>query len=242
MRRNLVVSALAAAAILLPVAVSAQRNVATEGRGGERRSDGPDRRDWLQRAERTAEGGIRIGNPNARLKLVEYFSPTCPHCATFALEAGPTLFRDYVRRGDVSLEYRNYVLNSYDVAATLISRCAEPRAYFDLTHDLLGSQRQWVSRAQSLTEADRAQLSQLPPLEALQRLATTLGLQAMASKHGVSAAEARACFADQAGLEQINQLLQGGNALGVRGTPTFFLNGKRLDVNSWAQIEPLLKG
>lgn len=242
MRAHLLLSAIAAAAILLPAAAIGQRNVGTESRGGERRSDGPDRRDWLQRAERTAEGGIRIGNPDARLKLVEYFSLTCPHCATFAHDGGPKLFQDYVRRGEVSVEYRNYVLNSLDVAATLISRCAEPRAYFDLTHDLLGSQQRWAARAQNLSEADRNQMSQLQPLEAMGRLSTVMGLPAIAARHGVSAAEARACFADPANLEQINLLLQRGHSEGVTGTPTFFLNGNRLDVNVWSAIEPLLKG
>ncbi len=79
---------------------------------------------------RTPEGGFRMGNPAASVKLIEYFSTTCPHCAHFAAEGTPVLVRNYVRTGRVSLEYRNYVLNGLDVAASFISRCAAPRGLF----------------------------------------------------------------------------------------------------------------
>jgi protein-disulfide isomerase len=198
-------------------------------------------RDWTATAARTPEGGFRIGNPNARVKLVEYLSLTCPHCAEFAHESGTLLFSRYVRGGTVSVEYRNFYLNGLDVAASLLARCAAPRAYFNLTHDLFASQRQWMGRMQNLTEAQRNELNGLRGMPAAQRLISMIGLDAIAARHGVSARMRQTCIS-QASLNGLEALHAGGERLGVGGTPTFFINGRQLDTNTWAGIEPLLRG
>ena len=197
-------------------------------------------RDWTATAARTPEGGFRIGNPNARVKLVEYLSLTCPHCAEFAHESSAPLFNQYVRGGRVSVEYRNYYLNGLDVAAAMLSRCATPRAYFNLTHDLLASQARWMGRMQNLSEAQRAELNGLRGMPAAQRLITMIGLDAIAARHGVTARMRQTCIS-QASLNGIEALRAGGARLGVGGTPTFFLNGRQLETNTWAGIEPLLR-
>ena len=146
--RLLIAACAAAAALALPASASlAQRGRAAAAR------------DWTQVAARTPEGGFRIGNPNAQVKLVEYLSLTCPHCAAFSHEAGQRLFFHHVRGGRVSVEYRNYYLDGLDIAAALLTRCASPEDYFDITHAILGSQRQWMTRVNSLTPAQRAELA-----------------------------------------------------------------------------------
>lgn len=199
-------------------------------------------RDWTQVAVRTPEGGFRIGNPNASVKLVEYLSLTCPHCAAFAHDGSARLLQQYVRPGRVSVEYRNYVLNGYDLAAAMLSRCAAPRAYFAMTHELLGTQPRWMGRIQALTDAQRGELRGLPPLQAMPRIVALLGLDAVAARHGIGPAAQRACLADQAALDRIGTIRQAGDGLGVNGTPTFFVNGRVAQANSWAGIEPLLSG
>ncbi|HEV2818400.1 MAG TPA: thioredoxin domain-containing protein [Allosphingosinicella sp.] len=236
------IAALAAAALVLPAAAALSQRTTAEQRGGERRSNGPEGRNWMETAVRTPEGGFRVGNPNARVKLVEYLSLTCPHCAEFAHQGGERLFQDYVRSGRVSVEYRNYVLNGYDLAAAFITRCASPREYFSMSHELLGTQPRWMGRMQTLTDAQRAELRGLAPLQAMQRIVAMLGLDAVAARHGVSPAEQRTCLADQAGLDRIGAMKQAADAAGVHGTPTFFINGQMVQVNTWAGIEPLLRG
>jgi protein-disulfide isomerase len=241
--RTLIAAFAGAALVVLPAASAlSQRNTNNEGRGGERRSNGPEGRDWMETAVRTPEGGFRVGNPNARIKVVEYLSLTCPHCAEFAHEAGEKLFQTYVRSGRVSVEYRNYVLNAYDLAAAFLVRCAAPREYFQMSHELLGSQPRWMGRMQGLTDAQRAELRGLAPLQAMQRIVAMLGLDAIASRHGLTPAQQRTCLADQAGLDRIGTMKQEADAAGVRGTPTFFINGQMAQVNTWAEIEPLLRG
>jgi protein-disulfide isomerase len=197
--------------------------------------------DWTQTAVRTPEGGFRIGNPNAPVKLVEYLSLTCSHCADFAHEGSDRLLQQYVRPGRVSVEYRNYVLNAYDLAAAFLSRCAAPRAYFAMSDELLTTQPRWMGRMQALTDAQRAQLRGLAPLQAMQRIVALLGLDAVAARHGIAPVRQRACLADQAGLDRIGTMHQAAETLGVGGTPTFFLNGRMLNVNTWAAVEPLLR-
>ena len=225
----------AAAAALVPA--SAQRR--SEGV----RSDGPDRRDWTQIVVRTPEGGFRMGNPNAPVKVIEYLSLTCPHCAEFAAQGGERLFQTYVRNGRVSIEYRNYTLNGYDLAAAFLSRCASPREYFNMTHYLLAHQAQWMGRMQALTDAQRAELRAMTPIQAMQRLAQMLGLDAIASRHGITPARQRACLADQSALDRIGTLMETARSQHrVSGMPTFVINGALAQTNTWAVIEPLLRG
>jgi len=240
LKRRTLISALAL--LSLPVAAAvAQRDTNRVGGGGEQRSDGPSQRDWTETAERTPEGGFRIGNPNARVKVIEYLSLSCSHCAQFAADSSSSLWSDYVRRGTVNVEYRNFVLNGFDMAAAMLSRCAAPRRYFDMTHYLLGHQPDWLGRSQALTEAQRNELRGATPLQAMERLVPLLGLDRVARQHGLSAAQVQACVADQANLDQVAALQQVGGSLGVTGTPTFFINGQRLDVNDWAGVQQRLR-
>ncbi len=239
MKFRAVIAALAAtAAIALPAATSAQDRI---GPGfTNNRPDGPSRRDWLLTAARTPEGGFRIGNPNAEVKVVEYLSTTCPHCAEFAHEGGARLFQQHVRNGHVSVEYRNYYLNGVDIAAALLSRCAQPREYFNMTHTLLGTQPQWMGRVNAITPEQRAELQTLAPLEVAKRLIAMLGLDAIGQRYGITP-QVRAQCLTQASLDQLDALHSAGAAAGVNGTPTFFINGQMTQANSWAAIEPLLR-
>jgi protein-disulfide isomerase len=228
----------AAVTVALPVASLAQDRIGP-GFGGPR-PRGPQGRDWRTTAERTPEGGVRVGNPNARVKVVEYLSLTCPHCAEFAHQAGPRLFGDHVRSGLVSVEYRNYYLNGVDIAAALLSRCAQPREYFEMTHALLATQPQWMGRVNAITPEQRAELQSLPPLEVAKRLIAMLGLDAIGQRHGITPQVRAACL-NQASLDQLDSLHSAGAAAGVNGTPTFFINGRMVQENSWAAVEPLLR-
>ena len=52
---------------------------------------------------KTPEGGFLMGNPNAKVKLVEFGSLTCPHCAEFEEQGGKPLVDNYVKKGLVQL-------------------------------------------------------------------------------------------------------------------------------------------
>ena len=227
---RLLLAALSAAALVLPAAV------APAHQGGAQR-------DWTQNVARTPEGGFRMGNPNAQVKVIEYLSLACPHCASFSAESGPSLHRDYVRSGRVSIEYRNIIINAPDVAATVLTRCAAPRAYFDMSHELLRTQAQWLGRVQALTEAQRTQLrGASSPMVMVQRLVPMIGLDQVAARHGLTPAAQRTCMASQANFDQIEAMVTAARSqFNVTGTPTFVINGRVANTNVWAGIEPLLR-
>jgi len=76
---------------------------------------------WLEEMAATPEGGFRLGNPDAKVKLVEYASLTCPHCRDFKDESDAELRAKYLATGKVSYEYRNMLLNTPDMAASILA-------------------------------------------------------------------------------------------------------------------------
>ncbi|GAA4825342.1 hypothetical protein GCM10023232_24120 [Sphingosinicella ginsenosidimutans] len=226
---------LALAALVAMPAAEAQR-----GRSQGIRSDGPGRRDWTQTAMRTPEG-FRIGDPDARVKLVEYLSPACADCVRFAADSDDALFRGYVRRGQVSVEYRNVTLNAFDLAATFLARCARPAGYFDMTHYLLAHQADWMGRANGLSEAQRNELRALPMFQAVQRLVPMIGLDRIAQRFGLDRNAQQACLADQAAFDRLTALQQAAQQQNVGAPPAFFVNGERQTGTRWAEIEPSIR-
>lgn len=191
--------------------------------------------DWSTRIETTAEGGYRMGNPDAPVKLVEFLSLTCGHCAAFAGEALPAL-KQQVREGRVSLEYRNYVLNHYDVAATVLSRCAPRSRYFALTEAFLAEQPGWTAKIQALTPAQAAEVEVDPTPASVRRIADLLGLREIAARHGVTPAMADACLGDAKRIDQLLVMGQSAESLGIVSTPSFILNGTVIGPQDWNSL------
>jgi protein-disulfide isomerase len=196
--------------------------------------------DWSRTVAVTPEGGVRKGNPNARVKIVEYASLTCPHCADFAKSASAPLNRA-VLSGKVSFEYRPYVLNGIDAAATVLARCASPANFFRLVDSLFATQADWVQKVSGMSAAQKSQLNALPENARLGRIAEIGGMLPIAARAEVPAARARACLADPARLAKLGEMAEAAAALGVQGTPTFFINGSRVHAHDWTELEPLIR-
>ena len=201
----------------------------------------PAARDWSRVVAMTPEGGFRMGNPAARVKLVEYGSLTCPHCAAFAREGEAALVQTYVKTGKVSYEYRNYVLNGIDVAATLLARCSGPSGFFPMSQTLYATQKDWVDRISGLGQAEKDRIKAMPEGQRLVRIAQAGGLTQVAARYGVAPARANQCLSDAAAVERLGKMVQAADALGVTGTPTFFVNGVMADTNVWTGLEPLIR-
>jgi protein-disulfide isomerase len=198
-------------------------------------------RDWSKTVVATPEGGFRMGNPAARMKLVEYGSLTCSHCADFARTGVPSLISQYVKTGKASYEYRNFVLNGIDVTATLLARCAGPSRFFGMTETLYATQREWVKRFTSLSQADKDSLKALTDSERLVRMGELGGLTAVAARYGVAAPRAAKCLSDKVALDRLGTMAEKASALGVQGTPTFLLNGQNIGTHDWTSLEPVLR-
>ena len=200
--------------------------------------------DWTKMVSQTPEGGFVMGNPNAPIKLVEYSSMTCPHCATFDQTATDPLVNNYVKTGQVSWEVRNYVRDAFDLTASLIARCNGANSYFPLTHALFADQDNWVAKVQQAPPAQLEQVQSLPPSRQFLELARIAGFQDWAAMRGLPQAKSTQCLTDENAVNQLVQMTSDAMAQfpDLPGTPSFVINGElQQQTTRWQDVEPKLR-
>lgn len=201
----------------------------------------PARRDWSAHAQAVpAPGAYAIGNPAAKVTLVEYLSYACPHCAHFAEASAPVLKNRMIRSGSVRLEIRNIVLSNYDFIAVLMGRCVGSQVFPRYHAAVFAAQQTWLQTASDYEQANGAANAAKPPLVRARAMADGAGLTAIARRAGASAQAIDACFATPAALKATLQAL-GGVRQDVHSTPSFELGGTLLDAHDWAALEPQLR-
>jgi hypothetical protein len=124
-------------------------------------------RDWSASVNRTGAGAYVLGNPAARVKLVEYASYTCSHCAAFSGESAGVLKGQMIRSGSTSLELRHLIRDQVDLAAAVVARCTGPARFFRTSETIFAQQPQWLPHAIDYQEANNARLATYPPLAQL---------------------------------------------------------------------------
>lgn len=201
----------------------------------------PEGSSWLESASVTDEGGFVIGNPDAPLKLVEYASHTCSACAYFAENGSAPLQENYVETGVVSYEIRPLLRDPLDVTISTLARCGAPESFHALADQAWAALPEFGSTLQSNGSAYEAAMS-APPERRFLQLAQAAGLVDWFAARGLSADQARTCLSDGDAISAMAEKSStGASEAGVSGTPTFFLNGKRLEANQWAGVEPVLQ-
>jgi protein-disulfide isomerase len=199
-------------------------------------------RDWTRAVVATPEGGFRMGNPEAKLKLVEYGSLACPHCRHFEQTGYKPLVQRYVRTGQVSYEFRNLLLNAPDVAVSLLAHCAGSAKFFQMAEVVYATQPQWFAKVDALTDAQKAELEKISDQQRrVARLSEIAGFPQIAARFGVTPARARQCLADPKGLERLLNITKTAEDAGITHTPTFLINGKVSEAATWEALEPRLK-
>ena len=204
----------------------------------------PNGGDWTKNVTETPAGGYVMGNPEAPVKVVEYASLTCNHCAAFAETGIPALTDKYVKTGQVSLEIRNFVRDPADIAAALLTRCGGATPYFQLTEQMFGAQEEWIGRLQTMSPADQQQLQALSPQQAVAAMGEQAGLIDFVRLRGIPAEKARQCLADEAEFNQLVEMAQAATTEypNFPGTPTFIINGERADnAGTWELLEPKIQ-
>lgn len=201
---------------------------------------------WTETTALTPDGGFRMGDPKAPVTLIEYGSLTCPHCADFNAEALPTL-KQWVSSGKLSYEYRNFVRDPYDLAAALLARCGGAGPFFKLTDQLYASQKDWVGKAEKVSDADRNRIQALPPQKQAAAIAQLMGLDAFVAQRGIPSAKAEQCLSDQAAQQKLVDMRQTATTkFNLEGTPTFIVNGDVVEGADWASLKakltPLMGG
>lgn len=203
----------------------------------------PAGQDWTQTVTKTADGGYVMGNPAAAIKLVEYGSRTCPTCGAFGQTASKPLAENYIASGKVSFEFRDFLVHAPDIGVAVLGQCAGETPFFPILEQMFVEQPQFLTKLEQ-TPADfqqRIQSMSIP--QQATAWVDYLGYVDFVKQRGVTEAQARACLADTAKITAIAQTSEAAiKDKNVTGTPTFFLNDRKLDgAVTWAQIEEELK-
>ncbi len=147
-----------------------------------------------------------LGDPKAKVVLIEYAAPSCPVCARFNSDTFPQLKKDYIDTGKVYYVFRLFPLRSDDAAAEKLARCLPEDKYFDFIDLLFRNQPKWDVEY-GVQDAHA-------------------GLLLVARMAGMSEAQADACMTDTKEDETINTVATDGQAkYGITGTPTIIVDG-----------------
>ena len=197
---------------------------------------------WSATAVRTEEGGWLVGNPEAPIKLVEYGSLTCPACAAFSTEGSAKLHADYIDSGRVNYELRSVLIHGVvDLVLTRILECAPVTSAVPLADQLWAN----VNTVTGGFQANAPALEQamtLPENQRFAALARIGGLSDFFAARGISADQTQTCLADDAAIKALTETTSAQTDKdGVNSTPTFFLNGQKLDGTRWTEVEAALQ-
>ena len=164
-----------------------------------------------------------LGRADAPVTVVEYASFTCSHCATFHNDVLPAFKTRFIDTGQVRLVHRNLPTAPANVAAAAagVALCAAPGGYFDVAEVFMRDQA------------------------GLRTTGTQPWFAAGIAASGRTDEQIEACLEAPATRETLEAQIEGARAAGVRGTPSFFVNGKPVAEPTLAAltaaIEPLLR-
>jgi len=147
-----------------------------------------------------------IGSPDAPVTIVEYTDYQCPYCSRHFAQTYPQLKENYVDTGLVRYVFKDFPLTSIHPQAQLAAeaaRCAgEQNAYLEMHDALFGNQNQWSGQANTVDF-----------------------FVSYAEQIGIEPTPFTECLESHRYQKAVEDDLNEGIDFGVRGTPTFFING-----------------
>jgi len=193
---------------------------------------------WTDVYTKVGDGWVMQGNPNAPIKLVEYGSRTCPVCGIFAATGVEPLREKYIKTGQVSWEFHDFLVHPQDLGVALLGRCTSTEAFFPVLDQMYAQQTALNSK---LTQETFDQYKNLGPLDQAKALVKFLGYDQLMMQAGVSQAQQDQCLTQPKMDVLMKQLEVASTDKKVGGTPTFFVNDKVVDGPSWAALEAALQ-
>lgn len=161
-----------------------------------------------------AEGVVQLldvdrfeGKEDAPIQIIEYASLTCGHCADFHLNTYPKIKENYIDTGKVRFTVRPMPWDNRALAVSLVSFCAPKEQYKDFLSAFFSTQQNWA-------RSDKF-------LEDIKKIARLGGMDGKAVEQCVSDPDVRRT------LDAV--VKTGTETLEVRATPTFFINGKKVE-------------
>ncbi|MES2491656.1 MAG: thioredoxin domain-containing protein [Pseudomonadota bacterium] len=197
---------------------------------------------WNKSVVRTPAATHVLGNPAAKVKLAEYVSYTCSHCAHFTVDAEGPLRLAYVSTGTVAIEVKHLLRDPIDLTAALLAHCGPSDKFFGNHLALMRGQARWIEPLTSPTPAQRSRWTSGAKLERLRAIAGDFGLYRLLEARGYSRPQLDHCLADDALAQRLSAQGADAQKLGITATPSFAINGTLLaGTHDWATLEPQLK-
>lgn len=167
--------------------------------------------------------GVSVGREDAPVVVYEFADFQCPGCGQFAAFTVPLIKQRFVDSGQVRYVYYDYPLVSIhqnSFLAARAGRCAKEQGRFWEMHDYLyAKQPEWS------IERDPTEL-----------------FVGYAEQAGANADAFEACLRSDRYAREVTESMRLAESLGVQGTPTLFINGKRLDQTpSVAELDRLIR-
>lgn len=181
--------------------------------------------------------GHRIGNPAAKVRLTEYVSYTCPHCAEFNREAEGALQVGYLAPGKVSVEIRHLIRDPVDLTVAVLAHCG-PIAKFPQNHSaFLAGQSKWIGPMTSATTAQK-QRWLASGAAGRRAIASDFGFYSIMERRGYTRADVDRCLADDALVRRLaEESGKDWDRPGIGGTPAFAINGVIMPgTHTWAAL------
>ena len=164
---------------------------------------------------------MMIGNPDAKVTVIEYASYTCPHCASFHAGTFKDLKKNYIDTDKINFVFREVYFDRYGLWASMIARCAGPEKFFGLTDLMFQSQSSWTRAGEPAAIIDE--------LRKLGRLA------------GIDGETLEVCLNDNDKAKTLIAWYQEkAGADNIDSTPSFIINGKKLTNMSFAEMSEII--
>ena len=155
-----------------------------------------------------------LGDKNAPNTLVEYASLSCVHCANFHNKELPAIKSQLIDKGKLKYIYKDFPLDLPAMLASMVSNCYSGSQYFEILKSLFRNQKKWVAASDNKKQ-----------------LYTSL--HSILREHGISLEKITSCTEEtEANKQKWDSILAtrlAAQKKGVSSTPTFFLNGKKLE-------------
>jgi len=164
-----------------------------------------------------------LGSADAKVTVIEYASPTCPHCAQFHNNVYPQFKTDYIDSGKVKFILRPFVRNVLDAVVFMLADAAGEAQYHTVIATYFKTQEQWGTAEK--------------PRDALLAIAKQLGFTDQSFEAALTNQELFTA------METMRE--QALDEFKLEGTPTFYINGKQLTGDKTLEqlkeaIDPLL--
>ncbi len=155
-----------------------------------------------------------LGNLNAPNTLIEYASLSCVHCANFHNQKLPEIKEKLIKTGKLQYIYRDFPLDMPAMLAAMVTNCYEGEQFHTTLNSLFKSQKKWVTASSNKEELLNA-------------------FHEILKQHGISLKKIKTCAEEnEDNKNKWDSILASrleGQKLGVNSTPSFFLNGKKLE-------------